>query len=190
MSAERWADFDYQLNVLLILERLRRRSQTLNNGTRGLRRFRKPLIFIVSDKRQIRTNRLLPKGSDYFDLVEINGLEPSTSWMPFKRSTRWAISPCFCGRKAPAKFLLAYLWITHLWWRLQGSLLRTRRNRCRRPDRFHNACLPGKLRWQGRSPRMRRSWCNRQKFYVPLPSTSDISITFPFFLLYHIFCFS
>ena len=26
-------------------------------------------------------------------VVEINGLEPSTSWMPFKRSTRWAISP-------------------------------------------------------------------------------------------------
>ena len=31
---------------------------------------------LISDKRQIRTNRLLPKGSDYFDLVEMRGVEP------------------------------------------------------------------------------------------------------------------
>ena len=46
-----------------------------------------PSFFIVSDKRQIRTNRLLPKGSDYFDLVEIRGVEPLTSYMRSKRST-------------------------------------------------------------------------------------------------------
>ena len=33
------------------------------------------LIFAI---KQIRTNRLLPKGSDYFDLVELMGVEPMT----------------------------------------------------------------------------------------------------------------
>ena len=28
-------------------------------------------------------------------LVEISGIEPLTSWMPFKRSPSWAIPPCF-----------------------------------------------------------------------------------------------
>ena len=49
--------------------------------------FRKPLVFIVSDKRQIRTNRLLPKGSDYFDLVELRGFEPLTYALRTHRST-------------------------------------------------------------------------------------------------------
>ena len=38
-----------------------------------------PSFFIVSDKRQIRTNRLLPKGSDYFDLVETEKSEPEVN---------------------------------------------------------------------------------------------------------------
>ena len=37
-----------------------------------------PSFFIVSDKRQIRTNRLLPKGSDYFDLVELKAAKTHT----------------------------------------------------------------------------------------------------------------
>ena len=41
----------------------------------------------ISDKRQIRTNRLLPKGSDYFDLVEITGLEPVAYALRTHRST-------------------------------------------------------------------------------------------------------
>ena len=32
-------------------------------------------------------------GSDSSVMVEIVGIEPMTSWMPFKRSTNWAISP-------------------------------------------------------------------------------------------------
>ena len=51
------------------------------------------LFFIVSDKRQIRTNRLLPKGSDYFDLVEIRGFEPLTYTLRTYRATNCAISP-------------------------------------------------------------------------------------------------
>ena len=52
-----------------------------------------PLFFIVSDKRQIRTNRLLPKGSDYFDLVGMVGLEPMTSCMSSMRSNQLSYTP-------------------------------------------------------------------------------------------------
>ena len=41
----------------------------------------------ISDKRQIRTNRLLPKGSDYFDLVEMIRLELTTYTLRTYRST-------------------------------------------------------------------------------------------------------
>ena len=57
--------------------------------------FASPSFFIVSDKRQIRTNRLLPKGSDYFDLVEMMGLEPTAYALRTHRSTSWATSPSF-----------------------------------------------------------------------------------------------
>ena len=37
--------------------------------------------------------RLETKVSSLF-MVEISGIEPLTSWMPFKRSPSWAIPPC------------------------------------------------------------------------------------------------
>lgn len=42
------------------------------------------LIFAI---KQIRTNRLLPKGSDYFDLVEMIRLELTTYTLRTYRST-------------------------------------------------------------------------------------------------------
>ena len=56
------------------------------------------LFFIVSDKRQIRTNRLLPKGSDYFDLVEMPRLELG-SYRFAKRLSTYLVDLYFLKRR-------------------------------------------------------------------------------------------
>ena len=47
----------------------------------------------MQNKRQIRTNRLLPKGSDYFDLVGTVRLELMTSCMSSMRSNQLSYTP-------------------------------------------------------------------------------------------------
>ena len=120
-------------------------------------------------------------GSDSSVMVEIVGIEPMTSWMPFKRSTNWAISPYVFwamrrtnlrGIASAQVFRFFAFPITRLWWRRRGSLLRRRRSQCRHRDRSDTEYRPEKSRLRGKYPRKRRRRCNLPKFYVPWHSTS------------------
>ena len=80
-----------------------------------------------------------------FEVVEISGIEPLTSWMPFKRSPSWAIPPYLHFQKWWAKMdsnhrphdyqscALASWAIGPSWWRLAGS------------NRWPPACKAGAL---------------------------------------------
>ena len=106
-----------------------------------------------------------------FYLVELDGIEPTTSWMPFMRSPNWATAPGFGGILTTGS------------WRV--NMILTGSSDCSY-NRQSKTCRSGEI---GRRAGLKIQWAQAHVGSIPTSGTSELQRVSDIALALFYFCF-